>query len=120
MTARNVPELQIAVQSRLEEPNISRYSVKNGVRARLEDTNRDLRVRPDSDGLTPEMRRKNLKSDKNIDGLPIGDAPPRTCRQCKPINQRTKAPPKPRNEGSTKISSHCRKHLKIVTEPLTA
>jgi hypothetical protein len=59
----------------------------------MKNMNRDLRVRPNSEGLTPKMRRENLKSYINIDGLPVGYAPPRTGRQCKPVNQGTEGSP---------------------------
>jgi hypothetical protein len=75
--------------------------VSNGVKdrvrtaARVKNMNRNLRVRPDSEGLTLKIKRKNLKGYINVDGLPVGNTPPRTGGQCKPVNHRAKGPPKP-------------------------
>jgi hypothetical protein len=63
--------------------------------ARVKNMNRNLRVRPNSEGLTSRIRRKNLMSYINVVGLPVGNTPPRTGGQCKPVNHRTKGHPKP-------------------------
>jgi hypothetical protein len=55
----------------------------------MENMNRNLGVRPNSEGLTPKMRGENLESYINVDGLLVGYAPARPGGQCKPVNQRT-------------------------------
>jgi hypothetical protein len=55
----------------------------------MKDRNRNLRIRPN--GNRPSVRKPG-EQQKNVDGLPIGDTPPRSRGQCKPINKRAKGP----------------------------
>jgi hypothetical protein len=55
--------------------------------------NRNLRIRPNSEGLTSKIRRENLKTYINVDGLPVDNTLHRTGGQCKRVNHRTKGPP---------------------------
>jgi hypothetical protein len=50
--------------------------VKDRVRtpAGVQNMNRNLRVRPNSEGLTSKIRREILESYINVDGLPVGNA----------------------------------------------
>jgi hypothetical protein len=60
--------------------------------------NRNLRVRPNSEGLTSKIRRENLESYLNVDGLPVQTCKPWNCWP--PLNLGVKHPQKDHAMGA--------------------
>jgi hypothetical protein len=54
---------------------------------RLQNRNGHARVASNSHTLTREEGRKNLESYKNIEGLPVGDAPDGFVDKCSPVEK---------------------------------